>query len=60
MTVFIAVQNGTGGNHFRVQQGVTGNLPHEVPVMPVGPVQHGRHAKHRTPVVGNRLHEAQI
>ena len=39
--VFIAVDNGTGVNHFAVQPSILGNLARHVAVMAVGPVEHG-------------------
>jgi hypothetical protein len=41
----IAVHHRTGGDHFGVQQGVTGQQTMEKPAVTVSPVHHRRHGK---------------
>ncbi|MCY1436852.1 hypothetical protein D9M71_529900 [compost metagenome] len=41
----IAVQQGTGGDHFGVEQGVAGEQAQEEPAVAVGPVHHRRNAE---------------
>ena len=39
------MENRLGGNHFGIQQGFAGDLPHEIPKMPIGAVHHWGHTE---------------
>jgi hypothetical protein len=41
----ITMANGIAGHHLCIEAGVAGNQAQEKPVMPIGPVHHGRNAK---------------
>ncbi|MNE52805.1 hypothetical protein D3C80_1474970 [compost metagenome] len=44
-TVGVVVQQGAGGDHFGVEQGLPGEQAQEEPAMSVGPVHHGGNAE---------------
>jgi hypothetical protein len=50
MTADIAVQQRTGGHHFRIQPGMARNMAMEDTAMAVGPIHHGRNADLATAV----------
>ncbi|MNE96561.1 hypothetical protein D3C80_1947770 [compost metagenome] len=40
-----AVNDGTGGHHFGIQQGLTGHQPVKMAAVTISPVEHGRNGK---------------